>query len=346
MFLRYLCAKSSKIAMSYRKKLLQKFTIAGWCILLVAIAIYFFVLVPCEFSGWKDYLTYHAFFFLLFITTERLLLPWITVRLYKGFWVCIYPFLLQFIIIFSIVLLISIVVGGLVIEEGWDILNLWHAIFPLLLPNVLAIVLFVGRQGLQHWENSQRYQLQLLTQELNPHMLNTNMAKLRPLILWNVDIAVRFVKQNNVLLHCYLKNRRSLTIPLADELKQVNNLLKMEEINKQKPVFLHLEVDPMLLHRSVPMMMLVNLLSNCFSYGISLDSDRPIQLRIWSNTDGKIHVRMSNYKKASAAKDYMGTGTSLSRTADILRLLDPHSKMDITQDDHLFVVFIIYRISI
>lgn len=332
--------------MAYRKKLLQQVTAFGWCILLIAIAIYFFVLVPYDFAGWKDYLIYHAFFFLIFITTERLLLPWVTDRLYKGFLVCVYPFLLQFLLVFSIIILVSILFGGLVIEEGWEIVNLWHAIFPLLLPNFLAIVLFIARQGLQKWEDSERYQLQLLTQELSPHLVNSNLSKLRPLILWNADIAIRYVKQNNILFHYYLKHRRSLTIRMSDELTQVNNMLKMEEVSKQLPVFLNLEVDPHARHKPVPQMLLVNLLSNCFSYGISLDPDKPIQLRIWLDTQQRLHIRMSNHKKTAQSKGYIGTGTSIARMGDILRLLDPHSHMHIAQDAHTFAIYLVYRISI
>lgn len=333
--------------MPYKKRLLRQLTIVGWCISLISIAVYFFHLVPDSFEGWKDYFTYHIFFILLFLTAERRLLPWITNRLYKGWWVCVYPFLLQFLVVFVLVFLFSWMVGGIQWKDWqWDVNNLWHLALPLLLPNSLAILLFVGHRGLLSWQNSEGYRVQLLNQELIPHMLNANLTKLHPLIILNQTRAVRFVKLNNRMFHYYLKHRKVLTIPVSEELGQVKNRLEMQEISKQKPVFLRMEVDHGVLNRLIPTMLLVNLLENCFSYGILFDPQKPIKLRIEPVDDNRICIQICNSIDAVKKKSVIGTGTSLSRTEELLRYLDPHSIMKIDRSEQEFVVSIIYCISI
>lgn len=328
--------------MSHKKKLLRQLTILAWCAALIIITVYFFLLVPDSFEGWKDYFTYHIFFLLLFLTAERRLLPWITNRLHKGWWVCVYPFVLQFLVVFLLVLLVSVLLGGLVIEDGWSIVNLWHSIIPLLLPNSLAIFFFISRSGLQNWQNSEGYRLQLLNQELVPHMLNANLTKLRPLILLNQKSAVRFVKLNNSMFHYYLTNRKKLSIPICEELKQVDVRLKMQEISSQKAIFLKLEIDPRVLNKLMPTMLLVNLIENSFSYGVLADADKPIKLCVQSVGDDRVGIHISNYVKGGAKENVLGTGTSLSRTKSLLQHLDPHSMLKIDRNEQQFTVFIIY----
>lgn len=333
--------------MKYKKKIFQRLSILGWCVSVAFIAIYFFLLVPDSFSGWEDYITYHLFFLLLFFSAERLLLPWITDRLYRGWWVCLYPFVIQFLAVVALVILFSWMVGGIDWKDWqWNISNFWHLLIPLLLPNSLAIVLFVSRQGLQAWAKSENYRLQLLTQELNPHLLNGNLAKLRPLIFFNQKLASRFVKLNNITFHYYLTHRKDLTIPIKEELEQLKIQCDMEEIRRQQSVYLTLDVHPSVLDQRIPTMLLVNLLGNCFDYGIADDSNKPIQITILPLGDMRVCVKIVNHILLSPFKACGGTGTSLTRTADLLHLLDPDSKMHIERDEELFVVIVVYRVSI
>lgn len=332
--------------MPYKRKLLKQLSIFSWVITLTSIAFYFFILVPHSFSGWKDYVTYHLFFILLFLSTERVLLPWIIDRLHQGFWICVYPFLIQFILIFLLVLLISVLAGGLVIDDGWDIINLWQAIVPLLLPNALAIVLFLGRFSFTNWQERESYRIQLRNQELVPHFLNSTMTKLRPLIVLIPSTAISFVTLNTRMLHFYLKKRENLSISIQEELEQVKIRIQMQEIGRQKPLCLLMKIDDSVLPQLVPTMLLVNLIENCFFYGVLHDPDKPIQLHIHQTQDERISIQISNAIKSANKKNTNGTATSLKRCQELLRHLDPYSSFEIIQTEFQFTIRLHYCISI
>lgn len=108
-----------------------------------------------------------------------------------------------------------------------------------------------------------------LQNQLNPHFLFNAMHSISALMHQDVDAADSMLARLSELLRLTLKNDKSQTIPLADELQMLERYLDIERIRFGDRLTTEFQIDPAALPLHVPCLILQPLVENALKHGIA-----------------------------------------------------------------------------
>lgn len=112
-------------------------------------------------------------------------------------------------------------------------------------------------------------ELQNLRTQLNPHFMFNSMNSIRALIdedPGNAKIAV--TKLSNLLRSTLIAGRKDL-VPLQDEMEIVKDYLDLEKIRFEERLHFSFQVEPALLRKKFPPLLLQTLVENAVKHGVS-----------------------------------------------------------------------------
>jgi LytS/YehU family sensor histidine kinase len=149
-----------------------------------------------------------------------------------------------------------------------------------LLTSLLMVVfLGVAIKMILHWRQSREdYQklmrekieseLKFLKAQLNPHFLFNTLNNLYYLSSQKSDRAPQAILQLSEMLDYLLISGKAIFVPLADELKQVDNYIALEHMRYQDRVKIAKHVSGDLLKGKIAPMILITLIENSFKHGV------------------------------------------------------------------------------
>lgn len=109
----------------------------------------------------------------------------------------------------------------------------------------------------------------VLRSQLNPHFTFNALNSIRALVMENPEKAQQSITQlSNILRNALLVDRRK-TVDLREELKTVEDYLKLEQMRYEERLQYKIESDPGTLYCQVPPMMLQTLVENGIKHGVS-----------------------------------------------------------------------------
>lgn len=124
-------------------------------------------------------------------------------------------------------------------------------------------------KNLQQQSKLKEIQLNKFKSQLNPHFIFNSMNGIRALIEEDAQKAKEGITQlSNILRHTLTLERRKL-ISLEEELKLVEDYLKLEKIRLEERLVYTIKTSPSCLHYQVPPMLIQTLSENAIKHGIS-----------------------------------------------------------------------------
>jgi two-component system LytT family sensor kinase len=163
-------------------------------------------------------------------------------------------------------------------------------------------------------------ELRALENQVNPHFLFNCLNTLRGMIAENPDQARDMVTRLANILRYNLRQDRTPTIPLSEELEVVSDYLALESIRFEDRLRVHFEIDPGAARVPVPSMLLQTLVENALKHGLARLPEGG-DLRIHASADSNtLSLRVEN-TGSLATPDSGSTGVGLKNARDRLRLL-------------------------
>lgn len=201
-------------------------------------------------------------------------------------------------ILFS-VLWITVVFGLWILVQGIEVLELvqietflgWQILFGMIMYFFTAGVFYtiiyyrsLKQQQLQEAELkilTRDAELKALKLQMNPHFLFNSLNSINALITQDPPLARKMIAGLSDLLRVSLENKDKLIIPLKEELELVRKYIAIEHIRFQDKMEYIEHVDPELLTKPFPAMLIQPLIENAVKHGIAN-----------SRTGGKIEVTL------------------------------------------------------
>lgn len=137
-------------------------------------------------------------------------------------------------------------------------------------------------------------ELKALKLQVNPHFLFNSLNSINALVTKNPQMARRMIARLSELLRMALESHEKLLVPLREELDFVHTYLEIERIRFGERLVYEEEVDPELLTRPFPAMLLQPLVENAVKHGIvNSRSGGKIRLKIGVSLN-KINCSLGN----------------------------------------------------
>lgn len=187
--------------------------------------------------------------------------------------------------------------------------------------------------------------LSYISQEMNPHFLSNSLATVKILGNMYPEKAVEAMTILTTIYRAYLQHRKQHMIPLREEITQIKNVLLIYELTKMAPLYFTIDVSKDELHElRIPMMMIMNLVENCYKYGRLTDAASPALLNIDTTSDGALRILVENECAAKVVPEAHQYSNGLSQLRDRLWLLHPtENSAHIQIIDRRFCIKIIMR---
>lgn len=112
-------------------------------------------------------------------------------------------------------------------------------------------------------------ELKALKLQMNPHFLFNTLNSINALVTKNPALARKMIAQLSELLRMSLESHDKLLIPLKEELDLVHTYLAIEQMRFGEKMTVREDIDPELLPRPFPAMLLQPLLENAVKHGIT-----------------------------------------------------------------------------
>ncbi len=249
----------------------------------------------------------------------------------------------------------TIVLGSAYLAFGDDI---YYAVpnFPrsiawqLLFGIILYFIITVSYYAIMYYQNfrkkelaetrlkllSRDAELRALKLQLNPHFLFNSLNSINAMVTANPKQARKMIARLSDLLRMALESHDQQTVPLQYELDFTHAYLDIEKIRFEDKMDYQEQVDPELLTKTVPAMMLQPLLENAVKHGITNRLDGgTVRLTIASSTEHVIvEVRNPLHSKQFIdSKMLDGNGTGLNNLKERLyQLYGENYQLDIDAD--------------
>lgn len=319
---------------------------------------YIFLIIPAAFRDWRDQLTALGLTGIIYVMVRHLILPRLFIWSRYNAWLLMAFVMLLFLFFCSIPILISLSTGALKWTSGkWDIENFWPVIFLIIPPLLVAFFMYSWQFGLEKWLayrsvkvkfdemalDAQKWELDSIAKNLDPHFIANSMATIRTLIRQSPDQALHAVGILGKITTFYLKidNRPWLSLQL--EMLMIDKLVNLYEFIKHHKICIdyenYEEADCL-----VPKMLLFNLVENALQYGETSKKEYPIRIVITITEDNKMQLQVSNRIAAKVVTGKISHNTTLQRIERQLRLLDPqHAVLMVSNDESIFRVSVSFR---
>ena len=112
-------------------------------------------------------------------------------------------------------------------------------------------------------------ELKALKLQMNPHFLFNSLNSINALVTKDAALARKMIAQLSELLRMSLESHDKLLIPLKEELDLVHTYLAIEQMRFGEKMIVREDVEPGLLTKSFPAMLLQPLLENAVKHGIA-----------------------------------------------------------------------------
>ncbi len=112
-------------------------------------------------------------------------------------------------------------------------------------------------------------ELKALKLQMNPHFLFNSLNSINALVTKNPKLARRMIAQLSELLRMSLESHEKLLIPLQQELDLVHTYISIEQIRFEDKMTFAEQIDPYLLNKPFPAMLLQPLIENAVKHGIA-----------------------------------------------------------------------------
>ncbi len=112
-------------------------------------------------------------------------------------------------------------------------------------------------------------ELKALKLQMNPHFLFNSLNSINALVTKDPNLARKMISQLSELLRISLESHDKLLIPLKEELDLVHTYLSIEQMRFGDKMIFKEDVDPSLLTKPFPAMLLQPLLENAVKHGIA-----------------------------------------------------------------------------
>jgi sensor histidine kinase YesM len=181
-------------------------------------------------------------------------------------------------------------------------------------------------------------ELSYLKAQVNPHFLFNTINSVYVLIKINPDKAADMLIKLSDLLRSQLYDFSSEKIRIEEEIKYLENYIELEKLRRAHRVEVHFEKKGELSDFSLPPLMMIPFLENCFKH-LSSHTDKPNLIKIKMTRDiNKLRAEFSNTVDSYAVPK-RGGGIGLTNVKRRLSLLFPKEhQLDIKKTDEFFVV--------
>lgn len=290
------------------------FQITGWLFFAVAMKLYF---PDREVVTLLKFYQFFNFYFIGFLLTSGLRL--IYKRIFrKG--TPILMIVVASLVSTAVLMLILSFFDGLANYPFWDdtnrdkFINTWRYFDPAqfyhnnLFWFVLLLLWSVLYFGIKAWIDlretkekgekalllAQRSQLQMLRYQLNPHFLFNSLNSIQALIYEDPESADRMLIRLSEFLRYTLRNQERLLIPLAEEVKIVEEYLSLESVRFPDRLRYSINVTDEAAEREVVAFILQPFIENAIKHGMKSSPDYlEITIRA-AITNGKLTIEIRN----------------------------------------------------
>lgn len=189
-------------------------------------------------------------------------------------------------------------------------------------------------------------ELQLLKGQIHPHFLFNTLNNLYGLALERSDIVPDSIIRLSSLLDFLLYRSNKPFVPLADEIKLINDYIELEKLRFEERLQLHVQVDVDRQGYAVAPFLLFPFVENAFKHGF-MQTDQPLQLQVLiTAANGQLTLKTRNSFSESSETTALAGGVGLSNVKKRLQLLYPnHHTLKIDKQDGLFVVHLTIDLS-
>jgi len=163
-------------------------------------------------------------------------------------------------------------------------------------------------------------ELKALKMQINPHFLFNTLNSINALVSQNPKMSRKVLGLLSDLLRMSLDMKDQLTVPLKDELAFMHTYLEIEKVRFGDRLDYNEEIDPNLLAKWVPNIVLQPLLENAVKHGIADFRGKGWIRLLIKKQDKRIAIKMSNSLKGEISSSN-GNGTGLSNVKKRLELL-------------------------
>jgi len=138
-------------------------------------------------------------------------------------------------------------------------------------------------------------ELKALKLQMNPHFLFNSLNSINALVTKDAGSARKMISQLSELLRMSLESHDKLLIPLKEELDLVHTYLSIEQARFGDKMVFKEEVNPALLTKPFPAMLLQPLLENAIKHGIAnTRTGGTISLSITRQPDQQLNITVVN----------------------------------------------------
>lgn len=175
-----------------------------------------------------------------------------------------------------VALLTFIVVAGLNIRDmsaaSFDVVFLLTSLLMVVFLGVAIKMLLHWRQSREDYQKLMREkiesELKFLKAQLNPHFLFNTLNNLYYLSSQKSDKAPQAILQLSEILDYLLVSGKAIFVPLAEELRQVDNYIALEHLRYQDRVKIAKYISGDLSKVKIAPMILITLIENSFKHGV------------------------------------------------------------------------------
>lgn len=155
---------------------------------------------------------------------------------------------------------------------------------------------------LQLESNLKESQLNTLKGQINPHFMFNSLNNIRGLMLEDVDRSREMLTRLSEMLRYSLTKSSTDAIPLEEELEMVENFVSISKIQFEDRLSYSQNIDPVLLSKPIPPMIIQLLIENAIKHGISkLKEGGQVSLEVLKEKDN-IVIRVTNSGEFSIDK--------------------------------------------
>ena len=159
------------------------------------------------------------------------------------------------------------------------------------------VIFYIGIKGLMELNKSRQDRLQLesnlkesqlntLKGQINPHFMFNSLNNIRGLMLEDVGRSREMLTRLSEMLRYSLTKSTTNSIPLEEELEMVDNFVSISKIQFEERLDFEKIVDPTLLSRPIPPMIVQLLVENAIKHGISkLKEGGFVRLEVFNEND-------------------------------------------------------------
>lgn len=195
-----------------------------------------------------------------------------------------------------------------------------------------------GQRNLQLQKEAVESQLQMLKAQVHPHFLFNTLNNIYSLTQNTSPTAAKMLMGLSDMLRYMLYECNQPLVPLAKELKMIDEYIALEKIRYGNRFELHVSFPEKADDVSIAPLLLLPLVENCFKHGISTVLDQP-WLTLQASLDGAaLTVKILNSKSATESPSQdRGIGLENVRRRLALMYPDKHELL-ITNEDEVFIV--------